>query len=732
MKSRWIGTRPILSLPVSNRSRQWWIIVGLALFFALIPLALMMGVEVIHRGSLSGAKDWAIHHPKAVMATYILYLGIYLFALGLTGFPSVSLTLTALFLFMAALVSRYKLVLIGEPLLPWDFSLQKQAVDLLPVIANAKAILKIAVIVFLSALPVVASRWLPRIRIWYWLRGIMVAAGAYAVLSLTLYPNLSGNLVERWKLPNINYEQRAHYHENGLGMGFSINMKNIIVDKPEGYSKERMASLVESLKSQEESKPVLADVTLRPNVIIIMNEAFWDPTLLPGLEFDEDPIPFLHQLQQEHTSGYMLSPQYGGGTSNVEFEVLTGLPVAFLPDGSNAYQQYIHRAIPSLATVFGDYGYKKLAIHPYHGWFWNRTAAYEWLGFDVYKSVEYFQDPEYRGYYIADDEVSRELLRQVEATEEPVFIYAVTMQNHGPYEDDRYGEEQVQIYGELDNHARRILNTYTLGVKDADASLRLLIEGLEQLDEPTVVVFFGDHLPMLGYDYYVYEKTGFVQSKFPLDWSAEEIRNMHSIPFVIWSNIGLEKEYKELIGASFLGAYLLERLGMEPSANFALVGELSRSMAGVLSNLVVTSDFDLLTGEPESVRDEWMAYRQLHYDLLFGNQYVLQLTDPDFGNRYPVAGFNEELTKLVVDRYEWVEASDSGDRALFLYGNIPSGGLKIMVNGRVVSYTPVDGGVELSVPAKVIGNKSTFTVELKLVNSRDVIVARSEVYEWSW
>lgn len=98
------------------------------------------------------------------------------------------------------------------------------------------------------------------------------------------------------------------------------------------------------------------------------------------------------------------------------------------------------------------------------------------------------------------------------------------------------------------------METYVQGASDADRSLQLLIDHFEQSDEPTVIVFYGDHLPMLGYDYDVYAQAGFVSTGRSEQWSLEELKSMHSVPFVMWTNEGLPKEHVPTLSTSFLGA----------------------------------------------------------------------------------------------------------------------------------------------------------------------------------
>ena len=143
-----------------------------------------------------------------------------------------------------------------------------------------------------------------------------------------------------------------------------------------------------------------------------MSEAFWDPTLLTNVTFSEDPVPTIHRLQKESSIRIFVSPQYGGGTSNVEFEVLTGNSMSFLPGGSIPYQQYISKPVPSLASYFADQGYKSMGIHSYEGWFWDRNSSIRSSAFESFKSSEHFVNPEMKGYFISDAEVARSVIEK--------------------------------------------------------------------------------------------------------------------------------------------------------------------------------------------------------------------------------------------------------------------------------------------------------------------------------
>ncbi|WP_258959208.1 LTA synthase family protein [Paenibacillus tyrfis] len=555
--------------------------------------------------------------------------------------------ISALLLSIVSLISYFKVKLIGEPFFPWDIFLNKESMNILPLVTTHTALVRIGLVFAIVAVIFLFRLWVPRLSLRPVTRIVLGALCIFALYSFGVRAPWVGTLLDRAGVNEIVWNQQENYGTNGLSLAFTMNVKNTIVPKPPGYSEPTMANLAESLNEMVGTSTANAASGVKPNVIFIMNEAFWDPTLLPNVTFSEDPVPTIHRLEQESTSGYLLSPQFGGGTSNVEFEVLTGQSMSFLPAGSVPYQQYISKPIPSMASYFKGLGYKSAAIHSYEGWFWNRENVYKHMGFDSFQSKDGFQNPEYRGDFIADDEVSKSIIKEVESNANPTFIYAVTMQNHGPYDDHRYGSDNpIKVQGNLDDTARDTLETYVHGARDADSSLQLLIDHFQNSNEPTIIVFYGDHLPMLGYDYDAYVQSGFIHTAKSDQWSLEELKKMHSVPFVMWSNFDMAKEQVPVLSNSFLSAYVLDRLQMEKPAALAYNAELSKKVPGLLRNLVIDSDGQMHASVPASAAADVEKYRELQYDELFGKQYLAKYTgapsaagaaDPGGGGAVPNA-----------------------------------------------------------------------------------------------
>jgi phosphoglycerol transferase MdoB-like AlkP superfamily enzyme len=629
----------------------------------IVPMLLVIGVELIQRGSLHDTLDWAGQHDQLFFLNFVINFFVLLFIYCLLGSLVMAMGVTALLLFIVSLISFFKLKLIGEPFFPWDILLNKEGMNIAPLITgSSSALIKIVIIAVVVSAVFLVRLLLPRLSLPWVSRLVLGLLSIFVLYSFAFKTAWAGKILDSMHVSEIVWKQEQNYSDNGLLLAFTMNVKNSVVAKPEGYNEHAIAAVAKTITDTNTNtntnavKPIATDPLngKKPNVIFIMNEAFWDPTLLPNVTYSEDPVPTIHRLQKESTSGYLLSPQFGGGTSNVEFEVLTGNSMSFLPGGSIPYQQYISKPLPSLASYFEDQGYKSMGIHSYEGWFWDRNTVYKQLGFESFMAKDHFVNPEVKGDFISDADVSRNIIKAVDGTDKPMFIYAVTMQNHGPYDDNRYGTNPIQAQGNLTQDAKSILETYTHGAHDADAALQQLIDHYQKSDEPTIIVFYGDHLPMMGLDYQVYAQSGFVHTGNDSQWSLEELKKMHSVPFVTWSNFAMPKENIPTLSDSFLAGHVLDALHLEKPPQFAMNSALSAKIPGMINNLVVDANQQLHASVPDDAKAEVDEYRNMQYDLMFGKQFLANYLDHDYLTKKSLTNYNQEFA----------QKNSSGDRQL--------------------------------------------------------------------
>jgi hypothetical protein len=297
----------------------------------------------------------------------------------------------------------------------------------------------------------------------------------------------------------------------------------------------------------------------KPNIIIVLSEAFWDPTLIKSVRFSRDPLPFFHALAETYTSGWLLSPQFGGLTANVEFEVLTGNSIRFLSTETVAYEQHVKTNIDSLASILSSQGYTATAISPFHNWFANSRNAYGRFGFSRFISLEFFHPNEYEGPYIADRAVARRIIEESRKTDGPDFIFANTMENHYHFYPNKFKRNTIGVKGDLPRGDAGILETYAQGINDADRMLETLVQYFSGLREPTIIVFFGDHLPYFEENYKVYRDTHYITG----ETDPEFLAKMHRTPVVIWNNFIRKPRESIEISPSFLGPYVLNLAGLK-------------------------------------------------------------------------------------------------------------------------------------------------------------------------
>lgn len=263
---------------------------------------------------------------------------------------------------------------------------------------------------------------------------------------------------------------------------------------------ERIQQIMEPYAAQGGEK-------LRPDIIVIMSESYFDLNRVQGLELKEDLYQNFRRMQDQGASGRIVVPAFGGGTASTEFEVLSGLPNASLrgtrsPYGDIGAQDHL----PSFRDYFGQLGYRSAYIHPFKGSFYNRQNAFAAMGFDQILFQEDLTVPirDYsRDMHIGDETLTDQIIAQLEEGQgQPQLIWATSMQNHTPYvqlaEDDPIlvkDPSGLLSEGELEG-----LNAYAVGIRDTDRALGRLLDAIDRRERPTALLFFGDHQPLLeGY-----------------------------------------------------------------------------------------------------------------------------------------------------------------------------------------------------------------------------------------
>lgn len=334
------------------------------------------------------------------------------------------------------------------------------------------------------------------------------------------------------------YFKVNQYMSKGFLYSFLYDVNNLNVEKPGGYDR---TEFVKASSDTQESEN--GDDSVLPNIIMVMSEAFSDVSNSDFLSFDgfDDPLEFYNDFisGDDVVSGHIVVPNFGGGTSDTEFDVLTGCSTKYIESTQVSYN-FVRSPIESLPRMLEKAGYDTLAIHPGYGWFYNRTNVYENMGFDDFLYLENDFDPETqnKGGYISDEVTAASIIenyeKHVETSDDPLFEFCVTIQNHGPYEE-KYGDLETNFTTDiyLTDEEKAIYSGYFEGIDDADAQIETLIDYFEDRDEPVALVFFGDHLP--GFSNGL---TYFSQFRPDIDINGNPYQRLkvYETPYFIWVN----------------------------------------------------------------------------------------------------------------------------------------------------------------------------------------------------
>ena len=353
---------------------------------------------------------------------------------------------------------------------------------------------------------------------------------------------------------------------NGLVLNFTVCLKYMKVEKPDSYSQETLAALAGENPSDAADAAASADGGIRPvNVIVIMNESLSDLSVLPGVESNMDAMPFLRSLTDNTIKGYAYSSVFGGTTANSEYEFLTGNTTAFLPAGTVPYQMYVSDGDPSLVGQMEALGYTTIAAHPYRSSGWNRPTVYADYGFDEVYFESDFQDRAYmrgdeRTGYVTDRCDYENLIRWYEEKEEgqPLFLFNVTMQNHSAYQMAWTNlPKEVWLTGELENRFQTV-NQYLSLVYQSDQAFEDLIDYFSQVEEPTMILLFGDHQPQVA--------TNFYTDVLGTNPDTATAQKKQMVPFVLWANYDIPEAQGVELSLNYLSALLMD------TANLPMTG----------------------------------------------------------------------------------------------------------------------------------------------------------------
>lgn len=589
----------------------------LVVAFGLLGL---VAVESLARGTPLAALAWAVERPVFALCNLALVLAVGAMGLALTGRVARAVVFSGIVLLAMAAINAAKLSILGSPFLAWDLLFARQ---IWAMVASLSMLAAVGIAVCLAGLCLLAVLAARRSCPGVGLIGrvtLAACAVAVAVASQETLPRLAG-------MPNTIWNQAENAEVNGYLATFALNVSPLLVRQPESYGPEVVVRLL------EHNEYLIAEAGggaqgKRPSLIILMSESFHD-LLEVAYDASQNPLENFSRLAATHPSFRLVSPSFGGNTCNVEFEALTGLSNAFLPDGSIPYDNYLRGPVPSVAWALRSLGYRTAAVHPYHDWFWNRRNVYPNLGFEAFHSLDSFKGVEMRGGLVTDEAMVDRILEIVEADPEtPFFIHAVSMQNHGPYLENRYGEDALLVQADAPDALLPVISTFLTGVRDADRALARLLERLEELPGPVVCLFFGDHQPWFMLD--LHKARNPAGAAHPARLPAQESLPMYSVPGLIWSNLpGLvdAADIPRELSPVHLPAILLHQMGIPLPPHMFYLRQGLWSHPVIHRNFVVTGDGEIDRFEARRDSEFLRGLELLQYDILFGKGFARPIAE---------------------------------------------------------------------------------------------------------
>ncbi len=444
-------------------------------------------------------------------------------------------------------------------------------------------------------------------------------------------------------LPNAGIKvQQWKTQSNGFLLNFSIALRYSRVEEPDGYSLETLTDLITTLtEEQADDDGTMAviqdynfsstqmteaqdydsdpDETITPvNIICIMDETFADLSIFDALDVSGDTCPFFHALQENTIKCWMYSPVTGGGTASVEYEFLTGNSQPFLPEGPVAYDLYVKAEQPSLVSWAAALGYSTTAFHPYYSSGWNRPMVYAYMGFDDQIYTTDLTDKEYIRGYVSDSfdfKTIEQITEQQNANGEKSFIFNVTIQNHGGYAQSWSNLTRYLTVGEDQAGEDETTEQFLDLMRATDEALEELITYYSNIDEPTIIVFFGDHQGKL--DTEVYEA---LYGKDLDDRTLTEVEQQYITPFFIWANYDIEEAQDVMISTNYLSTLMVAQTNLPMTGYQQFLANLYEELPVINPIAYIDKDGNITddSGELTEEQQELLTqYSYLSYYSLF-------------------------------------------------------------------------------------------------------------------
>ena len=484
------------------------------------------------------------------------YYWLFLFVFFIAGRTSISMAICVSAIAAIGVGNYFVVMFRSNPIVPWDiysFETAMSVADNYVFSVDWALAEHIAMFILMLIVGVRTNIRLSK-KILRPILTVAMCIPAYFYISYLWQDNLERNTGLNDTLFNAKYM----HSKDGFFVSFILDIHFLQIEEPENYSDEYALSLL----NEQEVEKVETPEEL-PDIIAIMDETFSDPAVLGEFETNKDYMPFVHSILRGEVantiSGYTDVSVLGGNTANSEFEFLTGNSMAFFPNGSVPYLQYIRDGISTIVPQLEEYGYTTYGTHPYRAKGWNREFIYDLMGFDYRYFQGSFPFEDKLRNYVSDEADFKSILEWRNNTEGPFFMFNVTMQNHSNYGGD-FDNFDPQIVAKFKNtSSNKYLNKYLSLMYETDQDVASLLSELSQSDRKTIVVFWGDHQPN---DYVVRP----IYKEYGLDFdnqTYEQQQQRQKTPFFIWANYDIQEQTNVEISLNYLNILLFETAGLQ-------------------------------------------------------------------------------------------------------------------------------------------------------------------------
>lgn len=547
---------------------------------------------------------------------------IYLWLVAFSGSKIFSSFLLLIFSLVIGVANQQKLIFRGEPVFPSDIFFVKNALFLLEMVETKIVLSVIAVLIafVVGLILFFRKKWKNHSHSSFKVTFVRIIS--FSVMSLLLlyvyHFNRPGNMVRAafdshvtW----VDHSQDKNYSQNGVVAGLMFNLKSPAVERPKDYSKERVKEIYEKYRQEaEQINKVRSDELDNYNVIYVMSESYSDPSRLSGITLSEDPMPQFRKLTAINCNGQSFSQGYGGGTANIEFEALTG--VSMEPLSANITTPFIQlsnqmKDLPVVVDIMKNTNHYSAAVHPYNSTLYKRLDNYEKFGFDSFKFQDEMNhtDTIDHNALISDQSAFNEVWDILEQSNDKLFIHLVTMQNHKSYLG-KYEDITMKVEGAANNAE---IEHYATGIQHSDQAFYDFLSQLDQFEEKTMVVFWGDHLPGI-YESDIYELNGHM--------------TMHETPLMFYTNYSDDNKNIGTISPIYFISHVLEKANAKVSPFVALLQKLEENLPAFEKGYYLEEGTGIHHSR-EELQDETLEilkeYDLILYDLMVGKNYSREL-----------------------------------------------------------------------------------------------------------